>query len=147
MINFQELIPEAYYPKLSSQLAGRAWPSRPSGLQLQDVNRPDQDLSFDVSDLERFMSRILNDVDQKRIRLANDQKQDINNDSGINILGNIIESSVLTPNSNYYGNLHNLVHLAIGFIHDPENKYLVNNNRSIFFFWNWNFIWNEIFFV
>lgn len=47
-------------------------------------------------------------------------------DSGIDILGNMIEASILSVNRNYYGNLHNRGHNLIAYSHDPENKYLVS---------------------
>lgn len=43
---------------------------------------------------------------------------------GIDILGNAIEASDLSPNVQFYGSLHNLGHDAISYIHDPENRYL-----------------------
>ena len=129
LIDFKEAIPEAYFPKLSTAVAGRTWPSRPSGLKLQDVDRDDQDLSFDISDLEQFRNRILSDIDRRRITIyyggSDDQEVDLNNDRGIDIVGNMIEASILSPNPDYYGNLHNNMHNAIAFIHDPENSYLV----------------------
>ena len=54
---------------------------------------------------------------------------------GIDILGNIVEASILTPNDNLYGDLHNFGHMAIGFCHDPDNRYLVKKifNFNLFF--------------
>lgn len=45
--------------------------------------------------------------------------------NGIDILGNLIEASILSQNTTLYGNLHNFGHLAIAYIHDPQNRYLV----------------------
>lgn len=50
---------------------------------------------------------------------------------GIDILGNIVESSVISANKNLYGDLHNLGHVAIALCHDPENKNLVRNTLAI----------------
>lgn len=49
---------------------------------------------------------------------------------GIDILGNIIEASSLSVNRDFYGNVHNMGHVFLSLIHDPEHKYLV----SMFFF-------------
>lgn len=46
-------------------------------------------------------------------------------ENGIDILGNMIESNVLSVNRTEYGNLHNHGHNLISYVHDPENKYLV----------------------
>lgn len=46
---------------------------------------------------------------------------------GINILGNLVESTLLSLNPAFYGDLHNTGHGVISYMHDPENKYLVNN--------------------
>lgn len=43
---------------------------------------------------------------------------------GIDILGNMIESTVLSPNRRLYGNLHNMGHNLIALCHDPENLHL-----------------------
>lgn len=43
----------------------------------------------------------------------------------IDILGNIMEASDLTPNRTYYGDFHNAGHLFTAYMHDPDHKYLV----------------------
>ncbi|WP_348243260.1 tyrosinase family protein, partial [Salmonella enterica] len=48
---------------------------------------------------------------------------DIMNDLGIDKLGNIIESSVYSPNVQYYGVLHNTAHIMLGRQGDPHGKY------------------------
>lgn len=44
---------------------------------------------------------------------------------GIDILGNIVEASILSVNRDYYGDIHNMGHLAIALAHDPDGRYLV----------------------
>lgn len=44
---------------------------------------------------------------------------------GIDILGNLIEASILSRNPNLYGSLHNNGHNAIAYIHDPDHRFLV----------------------
>lgn len=44
--------------------------------------------------------------------------------TGIDTLGNIVESCSLTPNRQLYGNLHNQGHNVISYSHDPEGRYL-----------------------
>jgi len=49
---------------------------------------------------------------------------------GIDILGNIMEASILSQNRNLYGSLHNEGHNAIAYVHDPDHRFLV---KIIFF--------------
>lgn len=44
--------------------------------------------------------------------------------SGIDILGNLMEASMLSPNKQLYGNLHNMLHMCIAFSHDPDQRHL-----------------------
>jgi tyrosinase len=48
----------------------------------------------------------------------------LNEQHGIDILGNIIEASNLSPNPDIYGNLHNMGHMAIAYCHDPDQRHL-----------------------
>lgn len=43
---------------------------------------------------------------------------------GIDILGDVIESSSLSPNPQLYGSLHNMGHNVVAYSHDPDNRYL-----------------------
>jgi hypothetical protein len=45
-------------------------------------------------------------------------------DRGIDILGNMMESSVLSPNRRLYGDMHNYGHLMLSYIHDPDHRHL-----------------------
>lgn len=54
-------------------------------------------------------------------------------ENGIDILGNLVESNVLSVNRTEYGNLHNQGHNLISYIHDPENLYLVKNQIQYMF--------------
>lgn len=48
----------------------------------------------------------------------------LNNQRGTDILGDIMESSILSPNRLFYGDLHNLGHVFLAFIHDPDHRNL-----------------------
>lgn len=56
----------------------------------------------------------------------NEEKISLTEFEGINILGDLIESSILSVNAEFYGNLHNMGHVFLSLIHDPEHKYLVS---------------------
>ncbi|KAJ8679167.1 hypothetical protein QAD02_014954 [Eretmocerus hayati] len=122
--NLREPLPEAYFPKLDQMVAGRAWPARPSGFLLSDLNRSVDNVKFDLTDLERYRDRILETIRTRRARNTQGQTVILDDFNGIDILGNILEASILSPDLNYYGDLHNMVHMAIAYCHDPDNRYL-----------------------
>lgn len=125
LINWREPIPEGYFPKLDSLTASRTWPARPTGAILRDISRQADQLDFDIQDLERWRDRIYEAIHTGSITKINGERVQLTEKSGIDILGNIMESSILSPNSNLYGDLHNLGHVLISYVHDPDNRYLV----------------------
>lgn len=44
--------------------------------------------------------------------------------NGIDILGNLMESSQLSVNRDLYGDLHNMGHVFISYSHDPDHRHL-----------------------
>lgn len=40
------------------------------------------------------------------------------------MLGNMVESSILSPNRGFYGDLHNMGHVFLSYIHDPDHRHL-----------------------
>ncbi|XP_011494439.1 PREDICTED: phenoloxidase subunit 1-like [Ceratosolen solmsi marchali] len=126
LLNLREPIPEAYFPKLDQMVAGRAWPARPAGFTLSDIDRNADQLRFDLSDLERYRDRIIEAVHTQSVRTDQGGIIQLDEVTGIDILGNIMEASILSPDRTYYGDLHNLGHVAISFCHDPDNRYLEN---------------------
>lgn len=43
--------------------------------------------------------------------------------NGIDVLGNMMESTIVSPDREYYGNIHNMGHLFIAYAHDPDNRH------------------------
>ncbi|KZC12758.1 PREDICTED: phenoloxidase 2-like [Dufourea novaeangliae] len=123
-INWREPIPEAYFPKLDSIVAGRTWPARPSGAVLRDINRPADQLNFDIQDLERWRDRIYEAIHTGSVISTKGERIQLTEKNGIDILGNIMEASILSPNQNIYGDLHNFGHIAFAYCHDPDHRYL-----------------------
>ncbi|XP_012280424.1 phenoloxidase 2 [Orussus abietinus] len=123
-INWREPIPEGYFPKLDSLVASRSWPARSSGATLKDINRPVDQLLFDLQDLERWRDRIYEAIHTGSVINSRGERVPLTEKSGIDILGNIMESSILSINPNVYGDLHNLGHVAISYCHDPDHRYL-----------------------
>lgn len=44
--------------------------------------------------------------------------------TGIDTLGNIMESSILSPNRQLYGDMHNMGHIFVSYAHDPDHRNL-----------------------
>ncbi|XP_066594189.1 phenoloxidase 1 [Prorops nasuta] len=124
LINWREPMPEGYFPKLDSLVASRTWPSRPANSILKDVSRQVDQLDFDLQDLERWRDRIYEAIHTGVVTDIRGNRINLTEKNGIDVLGNIMEASILTPNPNIYGDLHNLGHVAISFCHDPDHRYL-----------------------
>ncbi|XP_013107071.1 phenoloxidase 2-like [Stomoxys calcitrans] len=122
--NFQEPIPEGYFPKMDSLVSSRAWPPRFENSRLRDMRHETERMNVDVADLDRWRNRIIDaihlgfavDYDGNAIPL--DERQ------GIDVLGNMVEATLISPNLGFYGNFHNIGHVLISFTHDPDHRHL-----------------------
>lgn len=123
-IDFRAPIPEAYFPKLDSTVASRAWPARVANQTLRNLKRDADKLIFDIDDLERWRDRIFEAINSGRVKTPSGQDIILNETEGIDIMGNLIESTVLSPNQAYYGDLHNMGHVFFSYIHDPDHRHL-----------------------
>lgn len=121
-LNIRAVIPEAYFPKIVRSSNNRSYPARQPNSLLQDLNRPESVAT--LADLELWRDRIYQAIDQGYAIGANGQQISLRGQNGIDILGNMVESSSLSPNKTFYGNMHNEGHNIIAFVHDPEQKYL-----------------------
>lgn len=123
MNNLRERIPEGYFPKIVRSLNNRAYPARPDNALLQDINRDDD--RIEIADLERWRDRIHQAIDQGYvIEQGTNRHIPLDEANGINILGDILEASAISPNRQLYGNLHNMGHNVIAYVHDPDNRHL-----------------------
>ncbi|XP_046734049.1 phenoloxidase 1-like [Diprion similis] len=122
--NWQDPIPEGYFPKLDSLVASRTWPARTAGSTLKDINRQVDQVNLDIQDLARWRDRIFNAIHEGVVKDSREQRVELTENEGINVLGNMIEASILSPNRNLYGDMHNMGHVAISFCHDPDHRYL-----------------------
>ncbi|KAK9745259.1 Hemocyanin, copper containing domain [Popillia japonica] len=121
---WKEAIPEAYFPKLDSLVASRAWPARVENQMLSDLRREQDQITQDLDDLRRWRDRIFEAIHSGSAQDANGQAIPLTEFEGIDVLGNMIESSILSPNRNYYGDMHNMGHVFISYIHDPDHRHL-----------------------
>uniref|UniRef100_A0A481MQJ5 Phenoloxidase n=1 Tax=Nipponaphis monzeni TaxID=196483 RepID=A0A481MQJ5_9HEMI len=126
LVNWREPIVEGYFPKLDSVVANRTWPSRHPNSTLNNLSREVEQISFDIEDLERWRDRLFTAIHSGFIISINGEQVRLTETGGIDVLGNLIESSILSQNPALYGSLHNFGHNAIAYIHDPDNRYLEN---------------------
>ncbi|XP_075983485.1 prophenoloxidase 2 [Anticarsia gemmatalis] len=122
--NFREPIEEGYFPKLDSQVASRAWPPRFAGTTITDINRPVDQIRSELTDLETWRDRFIRAIETNTVTLPNGRTIQLDEERGIDIIGNMMESSIISPNRPYYGDLHNMGHVFISYSHDPDNRHL-----------------------
>ncbi|CAK1590064.1 unnamed protein product [Parnassius mnemosyne] len=122
--NFREPIEEGYFPKLDSQVASRSWPPRFAGSTIRDLDRPVDQIRSDVSELETWRDRFIQAIEDNAIILPNGRSMQLDEATGIDVLGNLMESSVISRNRPYYGDLHNMGHVFISYSHDPDHRNL-----------------------
>ncbi|XP_044249056.1 phenoloxidase 3 [Drosophila takahashii] len=121
--NLDEPIAEGYFPKMHSSASGRPYPPRSDGTRLRDVDRPDQ-ARVGIDDMKRWRERIYEAIHQGYVVTEDNEKIDLDEVKGIDILGNMIEASDLTVNKTLYGSIHNKGHVLIAYSHDPLKKHL-----------------------
>ncbi|CAF4884696.1 unnamed protein product [Pieris macdunnoughi] len=118
--NFNEPISEAYFPKLDSLTSSRGWPPRQANMQWQDLNRPVDGLNVTIADMQRWRRNIEDAIATGLVQLPNGSTRALD----IDTLGNMVEASVLSPNMDLYGSLHNNGHSFSAYMHDPTHRYL-----------------------
>nr|ADF43211.1 pro-phenoloxidase 2 [Biston betularia] len=118
--NWREPIAEAYFPKLDSLTSSRGWPPRQAGMTWRDLKRPVDGLDITVADMERWRRNIDEAISTGMVRLADGSTQQLT----IDMLGNMLEASILSPNRELYGSIHKNGHSLSAYMHDPEHRYL-----------------------
>ncbi|KAK9745338.1 Hemocyanin, all-alpha domain [Popillia japonica] len=116
LVDWDAPIKEGYFPKLDSLVASRAYPARVKDMTLQDLDISNQNIKVDVADMKLWNDRIRNAIDQGFVMTPDNQRLNLDEFSGIDILGNMMESSELSPNRQFYGNLHGFGHLMLSYI-------------------------------
>ncbi|XP_055623361.1 uncharacterized protein LOC129766790 [Toxorhynchites rutilus septentrionalis] len=124
LANLRDPIPEAYYPKIIRSSNNRSYPGRARNQLLSDLNRVEDRVMVTIADMELWTSRIFEAIDAGFAISTNGQRVQLENRIGIDIVGNMVENTTLSPNVNYYGRLHNEGHNMLGYIHDPDNSFL-----------------------
>lgn len=121
--SYRDPIPDGYFPKLDSIVASRVWPPRQADVALRDVYRELDQMICTVEDLERWRDRIYEVIHRGAYYRGNDLVP-LSETDGIDVVGNMIESSIVSPNRVLYGNLHNQGHNMISYVHDPDGRFL-----------------------
>lgn len=70
-------------------------------------------MTLNISDMERFEKNIIKAIDQGYAEAVNGQQIPLDNTNGVDVLGDMLEASILTPNRALYGSLHNFGHVMI----------------------------------
>lgn len=109
---------------MDSLVASRAWPSRVDGATLKDVDRELDQIKLDVADLERWRDRFYEAIHQEFAVDTSGNRVMLDEATGIDTLGNMMESSILSPNRQLYGDLHNMGHVFFSYAHDPDHRHL-----------------------
>ncbi|KAJ8971928.1 hypothetical protein NQ314_000471 [Rhamnusium bicolor] len=123
-IDWKSEITEAYFPKLDSLVASRSWPARVANQRLNNLRREVDQIVLDIDDLERWRDKIFEAINSGVVRSDKGKDIQLTEFEGIDILGNMIESSILSPNRAVYGDLHNMGHVFLSYIHDPDHRHL-----------------------
>nr|XP_029734409.1 phenoloxidase 2-like [Aedes albopictus] len=122
--NLRAPIREPYYPKILRSANNRTHPARYPMMVLSDVNRTADQVNITIADMELQLSRIIRSIDDGFVMSSNGERISLDNPGGIDVLGNILENSILSPNSDFYGDVHNNGHVMLSYIHDPDGTYL-----------------------
>ncbi|XP_042239109.1 hemocyanin A chain-like [Homarus americanus] len=110
-------IRDGFAPHTSYKYGGE-FPFRPDNKAFEDV-----DGVAHIRDMKEIESRIRDAIAHGYIINADGSHTDIDNDHGIDVLGDIIESSTYSTNVAYYGALHNQAHRILGAQSDPHHKF------------------------
>jgi len=110
-------IVEGFAPHTTYRYGGE-FPTRPDNIKFSDVEG-----IIRVRDMIIHESRIVDAIDHGYIIKADGSHININDAHGICHLGDIIESSLYSPNPQYYGALHNHAHILLGRQSDPKGKF------------------------
>ena len=110
-------IVEGFAPHTSYKYGG-AFPNRPDNIYFEDVDGVAR-----IRDLMTWEARIRDAIDHGYVTTQEGENINILNDKGIDILGDLIESSEYSVNKQYYGSIHNIAHIVFGRQGDPHGKF------------------------
>nr|XP_053640580.1 hemocyanin subunit-like [Cherax quadricarinatus] len=116
-LHWEETIEEGFAPHTTYKYGGE-FPSRPDNIHYEDVDGVAR-----IRDLLIIEKRIHDAIAHGYVTARDGSIIDIKNSHGVDVLGDVIESSKYSPNVEYYGSLHNTAHVVLGRQGDPHGKY------------------------
>nr|AGT20779.1 hemocyanin [Penaeus merguiensis] len=116
-LHWYKPIVDGFAPHTTYKYGGQ-FPARPDNVKFEDVD----DVAR-IRDMVIVESRIRDAIAHGYIIDSHGKQIDISNEKGIDILGDVIESSLYSPNVQYYGALHNTAHIVLGRQGDPHGKF------------------------
>nr|AZM68737.1 HcL2 [Palaemon carinicauda] len=122
-LHWEKPIHDGFAPHTSYKYGG-AFPSRPDDIHFEDVDGVAR-----VRDMVIYESRIRDAIAHGYIIKEDGTHIDIMNERGVDILGDIIESSLYSPNVQYYGALHNTAHIMLG--RQTESSWKIRHASSV----------------
>ncbi|PNF43213.1 hypothetical protein B7P43_G15667 [Cryptotermes secundus] len=115
-LEWDQQITEGFAPAATYE-NGQEFPMRPDNMKFCDLP------SLSVRDMKIVEGRIRDAIASSFVKTADSRLLSINNTAGINLLGEIIESSANSVNPVYYGQLHNDGHVMLSKVTDPLQRY------------------------
>uniref|UniRef100_A0A6P7FUF2 Phenoloxidase 1-like n=1 Tax=Diabrotica virgifera virgifera TaxID=50390 RepID=A0A6P7FUF2_DIAVI len=151
--NFNDPMPEGYFPKLDSLVANRSYPARVPNMRWSNLRREVDQIYVDIDEMKRWRDRIFDAIHSGFARDENRRQVELTENEGIDILGNMVESSILSPDRDYYGDLHNMGHTMASYVHDPDHRHLesfavIGDSSTAMrdpFFYRWHAYMDDIF--
>ncbi|XP_037795419.1 hemocyanin C chain-like [Penaeus monodon] len=116
-LQWNKPIVDGFAPHTTYKYGGQ-FPARPDNVRFEDVD----DVAR-IRDMVIVESRIRDAIAHGYVIDSHGKQIDISNEKGIDILGDVIESSLYSPNVQYYGALHNTAHIVLGRQGDPHGKF------------------------
>ena len=105
----------AYAPKLR-YFNGEAVPSRPENIKIRD---------YDLAEVERvkdYERRLRDAVDQGYVKTVKGEKIPLTTETGIDVLGRLVQKGITSVNPKYYGALYQLTLNLLGHVVDPYHQ-------------------------
>jgi len=119
--NWNDQIEMGYAPHLSIQRTGYHYMNRPEGLWLEDLPE------LTKSQLNQWKNRIIDAIHRRNVTHENGTKIKLDSETGIDVLGHMIASTLRSMNRRYYGNLHSFAHVMAARMADHSGKHMEDN--------------------
>nr|CAR85693.1 hemocyanin subunit type 1 precursor [Carausius morosus] len=115
-LGWRERIVDGFYPQTTYRVGGE-FPARPDDFEFQDLS------SIKVQDMVDYERRVREAISQQAVITMSGDYFSLNDTTGINTLGEMMEPSTTSKHRDYYGALHNYGHILLGKITDPKGKF------------------------